>query len=104
VTGTLALGLYGVALAGIGLAVGGLIGTAYAAPTVAGLTIVTWLVDLIGPGLDLPGWFQGLALSTHMGQPMVGVWDVGGIVACLVLAVGGLVLGAVGIQRWDVGR
>lgn len=41
-------------------------------------------------------------MSTHMGQPMVGVWDVGGIVACLVLAMGGLMLGAVGNQRRDI--
>lgn len=104
VAGTLAIGLYAVALAGIGLAVGGLIGTEYAGATVAGLTIVTWLVDLIAPGLNLPTWVQQLALSTHMGQPMVGMWDVGGIVAYLVLAVGGLVLGAVGIQWRDVSR
>ena len=59
-------------------------------------------MDLIGPGLDLPDWLQGLALSTHMGQPMVGVWDATGIPACLALAVGGLIVGAIGIQRRDV--
>lgn len=102
VTGTLAIGLYGAALAGAGLAVGGLFGTAYAASTVAGLTIVTWLLDLIGPVLSLPDWVQALALSSHMGQPMVGVWDAGGIVACLLLAAGGLVLGAWGFARRDL--
>ena len=49
-------------------------------------------------------WVQELALSTHMGQPMVGVWDAGGIVACLVLAVGGTLIGAAGIRRRDIGR
>jgi hypothetical protein len=34
-----------------------------------------------------------------MGQPMVGVWDVGGVVACLVLAVAGLALGTRGFAR-----
>jgi hypothetical protein len=34
----------------------------------------------------------------------MGRGDVGGIVACLVLAVGGLALGAVGTPRRDVER
>jgi hypothetical protein len=38
-----------------------------------------------------------------MGEPMVGNWDVPGIVACVVLAVGGLVLGAWGMSRRDLG-
>lgn len=104
VLGTLAIGLYAAAFAGIGLAVGGWIGTAYAGVTVATLTIVTWLVDLVAPGLNLPDWVQQLALSTHMGQPMVGVWDAGGVIACLVLAVGGTLFGAAGIRRRDIGR
>jgi uncharacterized membrane protein YfcA len=39
-----------------------------------------------------------------MGQPMVGHWDVPGVVACLAIAVGGLFLGAWGMRRRDVGR
>jgi hypothetical protein len=35
---------------------------------------------------------------------MVGHWDVGGIVACVVLAAGGLLLGGWGIRRRDVAR
>jgi ABC-2 type transport system permease protein len=102
VIGTLAIGLYAMALAGVGLAVGGLIGAEYAGPAVAALTIVTWLLDLVAGDLGLPAWVTQLALSSHMGQPMVGVWDGVGIVACLVLAVGGLGLGAWGMRCRDL--
>jgi hypothetical protein len=34
---------------------------------------------------------------------MIGTWDVAGMVACLVLAVGGLGIGARGMSRRDVG-
>jgi hypothetical protein len=33
---------------------------------------------------------------------MVGKWDLVGIVACLALAVGGLLLGGLGMRRRDV--
>src|SRR5262245_29282526 len=58
VTGTLVLGLYALALGGIGIAVGGLFGTSYAGPFVALFTIVTWFVGLIGPALNLPDVFH----------------------------------------------
>ncbi len=41
-------------------------------------------------------------LTAHLGQPMVGSWDVVGVVACLVLAVGGVALGALGVTRRDM--
>ncbi|MFL6217447.1 MAG: ABC transporter permease subunit [Actinomycetes bacterium] len=100
--GTLALGLYAAALAGVGLAVGGLAGTGVAAATVAVVVVATYLIDLLVPALDLPGWVHKLALTAHLGQPMVGTWDAAGVVACLVLAVGGLLLGAVGLARRDL--
>ncbi|HEY4790675.1 MAG TPA: hypothetical protein VIJ05_04980, partial [Actinomycetes bacterium] len=100
--GTLALGLYAAALAGVGLAVGGLAGTGVAAATVAVVVVATYLIDLLAPALDLPGWVHKLALTAHLGQPMVGTWDAAGVVACLVLAVGGLLLGAVGLAGRDV--
>jgi putative exporter of polyketide antibiotics len=100
--GTLALGLYAAALAGIGLAVGGLVGTAAAAATVAVVVVATYLIDLLAPALDLPDWVHRLALTAHLGQPMVGTWDAVGVVACLVLAGGGLVLGAEGLARRDL--
>jgi ABC-2 type transport system permease protein len=101
--GTLALALYAAALAGIGLAVGGLLGPSLAGPTVAVVALGTFLVDILAPALRLPDWVQQLALSSHMGEPMVGTWDTAGIVACVVLAVGGLALGAWGMGRRDVG-
>jgi ABC-2 type transport system permease protein len=103
VAGTLVLGVYAVGLAGVGLAVGGLFGARFAGPTVALLTILTWLLDFLGPNLDLPDAVQQLALSSHMGLPMVGVWDTAGIVACVVLAVGGVAAGAWGMSRRDIG-
>jgi ABC-2 type transport system permease protein len=100
--GTLVLALYGAALVGIGIGVGGLIGPTLAAPVVMGFAIATFLVDLLGPALSLPDWFQQLALTNHVGDPMLGTWDLGGMVVCLVVAVGGLALGAWGFQRRDV--
>ena len=102
VAGTAALGLFAAGMAGIGFAVGGLLGTRFAAPAVVVVTIVTWFLDTIGAGLGLPEAVRGLALSTHLGQPMLGVWDPVGIVACLILAVGGVVLGAWGFARRDM--
>jgi ABC-2 type transport system permease protein len=104
VIGVLAVGLYAGAMAGIGLAVGGLVSTRIAATSVAVLTILTWLLEFLGPALNLPDAVRQLALSSHMGQPMVGVWDPVGIVLCLTLALGGLAVGAWGMQRRDVGR
>lgn len=101
--GTVALALYGAAMAGIGLAVGGLTRASLAAPTVLAVGIGTSLVDILADALQLPDWVRQLALSTHMGEPMVGSWDVAGIIACLVLAFGGLGLGLWGLRRRDVG-
>ena len=102
VVGTLAIGLYAAAMAGIGIAIGGLFGPALAAPAVVGITLVTWLVDLVGGDLGIPDAIHRLALSTHMGQPMVGVWDPVGIVACLALAIGGLAIGTWAFARRDL--
>jgi ABC-2 type transport system permease protein len=102
VAGTLVLGLYAVALAGIGIAVGGLVSTGAAAPAVAILTVVIWLIDIIAPPLGLPDAIQQLALTAHYGQPMLGVWDPAGIAASIVLAVGGVAIGAWGFARRDL--
>src|SRR4051794_39072024 len=104
IAGTLVLGLYALALAGIGLAWGGLVGTGFAAEVVAALVILTFLIDLLVPALQLPDALHQLALTSHLGQPMVGVWDWGGIVACVALAAGGLLVGAWGMSRRDVAR
>ena len=100
--GTLALGLYAAAMAGVGVAVGGVVGTGAAGPAVALLTVITWFDGIIAPALGLPDIVRDLALTTHYGQPMLGVWDPVGIVASVVLAVGGVAVGAWGFQRRDL--
>jgi ABC-2 type transport system permease protein len=102
VVGSLVLGLYAAALAGMGVAIGGVFGTGYAAPAVAVITIVTWFVGVIGPALGLPDAFQELALTSHYGFTMLGQWDVVGIVASVVFAVGGVAIGAWGFKRRDL--
>jgi len=101
--GTFVLAAYAAGLAGVGLAAGGVFRASLAAPLVLVLTIGTFLIDLLAPALRLPDWVANLALTSHMGQPMVGEWSVPGIAGCLALAVGGLVVGAWGMSRRDVG-
>jgi ABC-2 type transport system permease protein len=102
--GSASLGVYMAALIGIGVAVGGLWRTSLAAEVVALFVVATYLLDLLAPPLNLPDWVHQLALTAHFGQPMVGNWDVVGVVACLVLAVGGVAVGAWGMARRDVSR
>jgi putative exporter of polyketide antibiotics len=100
--GSAALGLYAAAIVGIGVAVGGLWRTSLAAEVAALVVVATYLIDLVAPPLKLPDWVHQLALTAHLGQPMVGNWDPVGIAACLVIAVGGVLLGAWGMTRRDV--
>jgi ABC-2 type transport system permease protein len=102
--GTVVTGLFGAAVVGIGFAVGGLFRTSLAAEIAAIFVIATYLVDLIIPPLKLPEWVHQLALVSHLGQPMVGEWDWVGMGACVVIAVGGIALGAWGMGRRDVAR
>jgi ABC-2 type transport system permease protein len=102
IIGTVVLGLYGLALAGIGLAVGGIVRTSIAGEAVAVVVIATFLIALVAPALKLPDWVYQLALTAHLGQPMVGTWDWAGMAACLVLAVAGLALSGWGMRRRDV--
>lgn len=104
VVGTIVLGLYALALAGVGLAVGGLIRPTIAGETVAAIVILSFVIDLVAPALNLPDWVHQLALTAHLGQPMVGVWDWAGMAACVVLALGGLALSGWGMRRRDIGR
>ena len=104
ILGSASLGLYAVAIVGIGVAVGGLWRTSLAAEIAALVVVATYLVDLLAPPLKLPDWVRGLALTAHLGQPMVGQWDVPGVVACVLIAVGGILLGAWGVSRRDVAR
>ena len=101
--GTLVLAAYGLALAGVGVAAGGILRASIAAPLVLVLTIGMFLLDLLAPALGLPGWVGNLALTSHLGQPMVGDWAWPGLALCAALAVGGLAAGAWGMARRDVG-
>jgi ABC-2 type transport system permease protein len=100
--GTIVLALYGAAMVGLGVGIGGLVGPTLAAPAVTAFAIATFLVDLLGPALSLPDWLQQLALSNHLGEPMLGTWDPGGMAVCVALAIGGVALGAWGLRRRDV--
>jgi ABC-2 type transport system permease protein len=97
-------GLYGGALAGIGLAVGGLRWPGLAAAVVGLLAIGFFLIDFFGALLKLPDLVLQLSLSAHLGRPLVGTYDIPGMVACAVLIVGGVAVAAVGLTRRDVGR
>jgi ABC-2 type transport system permease protein len=102
VTGTAPLGLFAAAVIGVGFAVGGVWRTSLAAEIAALFVVVTYLIGLLGPALKLPDWFNNLALTSHYGQPMVGNWDWSGVLASIVIAVGGILIGAWGIRRRDV--
>ena len=52
--GTAALGLYAAAMVGIGVAVGGLWRTSWAAEVVAAVVIVTFLINLLAPARSFP--------------------------------------------------
>jgi ABC-2 type transport system permease protein len=102
IEGTFALGAFAAAFAGVGIAIAGLGRSSWAAPAVALLTIVTWFVDTIIPALKLPDAIHQLALSAHYGLPMLGQWDVAGLLASAVLAVGGVAVGASAFRRRDL--
>jgi ABC-2 type transport system permease protein len=102
IIGSAVLGLYAVAIVGIGVAVGGVWRTSIAAEIAAMVVLATYLIDLVAPPLNLPDWVHQLALTAHLGQPMIGRWDPFGIAACLVIAVGGIAIGAWGMTRRDI--
>ena len=102
IVGTASLGLYAAAIVGVGVAVGGLWRTSLAAEIAALVVVVTYLVDLLAPPLNLPDWVHQLALTAHLGQPMIGQWNLAGVAACVVIAAGGILLGAWGMSRRDV--
>jgi ABC-2 type transport system permease protein len=102
--GSLTIGLAAAGFAGIGLAVGGVVRASLAAPVAGGLVLATFLLDTLGAALDLPDVILQLSLFKHLGQPMAGVFDPSGIVASVVLAVGGVALGAWGLRRRDLDR
>jgi len=102
--GCAALGLYAAAIVGVGFAVGGIWRTSLAAEIAALVVVATYMLDLLAPALSLPDAVHQLALTAHLGQPMIGQWDATGVVACLVIAIGGILVGAWGMGRRDVTR
>ena len=98
------LGLYAMALAGVGLAVGGLVRPSLAAPITIALALGFFLWDLIGSIAKFPDVLLDLALNRHLGQPMLGVYDWPGMALCAALAIGGVALCALGLRRRDIGR
>ena len=102
--GTATLLLYGAAIAGIGFAVAGLWRSPAADVVCVVVVAATLLIDILVPALRLPEWFHNLALTNHYGKPMLGDWDATGAGVSLVLAFGGLALGAWGFSRRDLRR
>jgi putative exporter of polyketide antibiotics len=100
--GGLVIGGYAVALAGVGIAVSGLGWPQLAGPMVAVFALGMYLLDLIGGILRLPDDLLNISLARHLGEPMAGSYDLPGLVACAVLAVGGLTLGAWAFARRDL--
>ncbi|MGD0410037.1 MAG: hypothetical protein ABSB34_13745 [Candidatus Limnocylindrales bacterium] len=100
--GSAALGLYAIAIVGIGVAIGGAWRTSVAGELAAVVVLVTYLIDLLAPPLKLPDWVHQLAITVHLGQPMVGQWDTAGVAACFAIAIGGVAIGAIGIRRRDI--
>jgi polyether ionophore transport system permease protein len=100
--GTAALGIYGMALAGIGCALGAIGRPSWAGPGVALFALATFLVDFLVPALNWPDWVHQLSLSAHVGQPMIGAWDGPGMATCLAIAVVGIVVAGAAMRRRDV--
>jgi ABC-2 type transport system permease protein len=100
--GSYVVALYGLALAGVGIAVGGVFRPGAGAAIILGLTVFMFLDAILAPALQLPSWVADLALGAHYGKPIVGIWDPVGVVASLILAFGGLAIGAWGLGRRDV--
>jgi ABC-2 type transport system permease protein len=102
IAGAAILGVASAGFAGVGLAAGGLVRASLAAPVAAFVVVASFLLDTLGEALDLPDEILDLSVYQHLGQPMAGTYDVVGIAAALVLAIGGLLLGAWGLQRRDL--
>jgi ABC-2 type transport system permease protein len=100
--GGLVIGLFGAALAGVGVLVSGVSRASWAGPAVAGLAIGMAVVDMLGGVLGLPEWLVNLSLTRHLGQPIGGVYDVPGLIVSAALAAGGLAAGAIAFARRDL--
>ncbi len=104
ILGSLVLGLFTAAFVGIGLAIGGSGRPGIAGPIVGALSFATFLLELLGGILKFPDWIMSLSLIHHLGHPMTGIYDAPGLVLMAALAGGGLIVGAWGMGRRDIGR
>lgn len=104
VLGSGVLGLAAAGFAAVGLAVGGVVRSSLAAPVAAALVIGTFLLDTLGAALDLPQAVLDLSIFAHLGQPIAGVYEPVGLIVAGGLVVGGVLLGAWGMQRRDIGE
>jgi len=102
--GVSVLGVYAAAIAGVGLAVGGLVRPGLAAPVALILAIGFFLWDLIGSIVGMSDQLLDLALQRHLGQPILGQFDWPGMALCAAIAIGGIALCAIGMRRRDIGR
>jgi putative exporter of polyketide antibiotics len=102
-SGGLVIGLYAIALAGIGILVFGLGWPQFAGPAIAAASLGFYLVDLIGGILHLPDYVKDIALTRHLGTPMAGNYDWGGMALCAAVAVVGTFIGAWRFARRDLG-
>ena len=103
VTGGMVIGLYAVALAGVGVLVFGLGWPQFAGGAVAAVTVGFYLIDLIGGILLLPDYITDIALTRHLGEPMAGSYDWPGMALCAGVVVFGVVVGAWRFARRDLG-
>jgi ABC-2 type transport system permease protein len=100
--GGLVAGLYAAAIAGAGFAAAGLLSPTAGVAVASALAVGSYLLDFIGSALRLPDVVLDLALSRHLGRPMLGEYDVIGLAVCALLAVGGVVVAAWGLERRDL--
>ena len=95
--------LYAAALAGIGVAIGGVFGSGLRGPGRGAPHDPDLVPRHPRPGVQAARTpSTHLALTSHYGFTMLGQWDPVGIVASVVLAVGGVALGAWGFRRRDL--
>ena len=104
VAGAAILGLAAAGFAGIGFAAGGLVRSSLAAPVAAAAVIGTFVLDTLGAALDLPDATSTSRSTSTSVNRWPGTYDVVGIAVAAILAIGGLLVGAWGMQRRDVGR
>jgi ABC-2 type transport system permease protein len=100
--GGVVAGLYAAAIAGAGIAAAGLVSPTAGIAVAALLAVGSYLLDFIGAALRLPDVVLDLALSRHLGRPMLGEYDWIGLGVCAMLAVGGVFVAAWGLERRDL--